>query len=89
MNFKVLDVNPNEEVGGGGCLTGGDEKREDCEGPYVVFPQVSTDSNISPHAVLCAACARAIVKAIDTPPEPVIEIDPADVQELDDDIPMV
>ena len=54
--FKISDENPNDTVGGKGCLChprGGDETR----GPFLIFPPTTTDDNLSPHAVLCAHCA--------------------------------
>lgn len=54
--FYISDTNPNEEVGGGGCLCQ-EQKHEDQTSPYIIFPATSTDSNISPHTVLCQGCA--------------------------------
>lgn len=54
--FHLSDENPNEIVGGAGCLChprGSDETR----GPYLIFTPTTTDDNLSPHAVLCAHCA--------------------------------
>jgi hypothetical protein len=52
----VSETNPNDAVGGGGCIGQGDSKHEDCRGPYVVFHAVETDNNLSPHVVLCSVC---------------------------------
>lgn len=90
--FNVEPYNPNEEVGGGGCLGNGDTKSEDCVGPYVVFYASATDSNTSPHAVLCKHCLDEAYKATVQPDadEPAIELPPEDVEELpEDDIPVV
>lgn len=60
--FQVLDYNPNEHIGGGGCVCG-DSKQSDCKGPYLVFSSVSTDARLSPHVVMSHACAVAAAKA--------------------------
>lgn len=54
--FHLSDENPNDIVGGKGCLChprGSDETR----GPFLIFTPTTTDDNLSPHAVLCAHCA--------------------------------
>lgn len=56
--IHIVEVNPNENTGGGGCLCSGPIKNDDTVGPFVVFPATETDSNISPFAVLCANCVR-------------------------------
>lgn len=53
--IKVVAENPNDQVGGGGCLCS-DTKRPECVGPYVLFEGVETASNVSPHAVACRQC---------------------------------
>lgn len=60
--FKITDANPNDAVGGGGCLCG-DGKVEGCVGPFAVFFATETDNNLSPHVVLSLHCAEAVVKA--------------------------
>lgn len=54
--FFVSENNPNEVTGGKGCLCSGPTEGRDCRGPFVVFPATETESNISPHAVLCSPC---------------------------------
>jgi hypothetical protein len=86
--FNIEAENPNEKVGGGACLGNGDEKSVDCTGPYVVFYAAATDSNSSPHAVLCAACLAEVMhslgedaqeaEVLDLPAESVVEEAPED-----------
>jgi hypothetical protein len=57
--FILSDTNPNDGIGGGGCLCH-PLKCLDCKGPYAIFPATETDSNLSPHAVLSLACAKQI-----------------------------
>lgn len=62
--FHVSDVNPNDAVGGGGCLCS-EGKTPECEPPYVIFYSQEMASNLSPHAVVCARCVEAASKAVD------------------------
>lgn len=62
--FSVSEINPNESVGGGGCLCS-ETSLPESEGPYVVFHHAETSSNLSPHAVVCAGCIRAAAQAIE------------------------
>lgn len=57
--FSINDKNPNDTVGGGGCLCHPDGKATGCEGPYVIFHAAETDSNLSPHCVVGAKCLKA------------------------------
>jgi hypothetical protein len=58
--FEVVATNPNDAVGGGGCLCS--ESRDvDCKGPYAVFYAQEMASNASPHAVLSIDCAQAFL----------------------------
>lgn len=90
--FHLSDENPNEQVGGKGCLChprGSDETR----GPYLIFTPTTTDDNLSPHAVLCAGCAcdakEDVVEyqqaQIDAYHGAVIDIPEEDVTEESDD----
>lgn len=62
--FEIVDTNPNDTTGGGGCLCG-EVKPEDASGPYAVFYGPEMASNISPNAVVCAGCLRSAAKALD------------------------
>lgn len=53
--MRILDTNPNDLTGGGGCLLS-ETKHTDCEGPYIHFVATDMDSAISPHAVACKQC---------------------------------
>jgi hypothetical protein len=52
--FTVHEHNPNDRIGGGGCLITGGHAGEDCEGPWIQFPRTSTEFHASPYAVICA-----------------------------------
>lgn len=78
---SLSETNPNETTGGAGCLChprGGDETR----GPFFLFPQTSTDDNLSPHAVLCEHCVGECAALLVLEPDPVIDLDPEDVVEV-------
>lgn len=92
--FEISDQNPNETVGGGGCLGNGEEKSVDCTGPFIVFYASETSSNSSPHAVLCASCLAEVITALGEgeQEQPVIDLPPENVvEELDaeDSVPEV
>lgn len=53
--LTISESNPNETVGGGGCLCH-PIKSTDTRGPFVIFPQSEMESNLSPHCVLCVDC---------------------------------
>ena len=54
--FFLSSTNPNDGIGGGGCLCSA-SKVEGCKGPYAIFPGTETDNNLSPHVVLSLNCA--------------------------------
>lgn len=62
--FTVSSVNPNDSVGGGGCLCS-ESKVEDCKPPYVIFHVTETSSNLSPHVVGCANCIQKAAQAVE------------------------
>lgn len=83
--FHLSEQNPNDVVGGGGCLChpdGGDETR----GPFIIFTPTTVDEPLSPHAVLCEHCVGECAVALtpDAPPESPIE---GEVIEDNPDIP--
>lgn len=54
--IKVVEENPNDVTGGGGCLCS-QTPNSDTGGPFVVFiGETEMDSIISPTPVLCAGC---------------------------------
>ncbi len=90
--FFVSDTNPNDDTGGAGTICGGEQKSEDCQGPYFIFPEVSTDSAISPHVVLCSHCLKELSESLPEPHEqPVIDLPASEVEEVDstEDVPEV
>ncbi|MGZ6852649.1 MAG: hypothetical protein ACXVGB_00635 [Mycobacteriaceae bacterium] len=60
--FFMSSTNPNDQIGGGGCVCG-ETKNLDQKGPFAVFPGTTMDSGCSPHVVVCFGCAEAIVEA--------------------------
>lgn len=46
--------NPNDRIGGGGCLATGGIAGEDCRGPWVNFHRVQTEYHASPYATICS-----------------------------------
>lgn len=64
QRFYISETNPNDSIGGGGCLCS-EGRCEDRGGPYAVFHVTETDSHLSPHVVLCAPCARGVVGQLD------------------------
>lgn len=84
--FEVVNENPNEITGGGGCVCS-ETKQPDCVGPFVVFYAQSLETVQSPHVVACAKCIndahQAVVRKIDAELE-----EPIDV-EFEDDVPLI
>jgi hypothetical protein len=64
MSFLLSETNPNDTCGGSGCLCG-ETKNPDSRGPYVVVPELETESNISPFVVICAGCLPQINAAFE------------------------
>lgn len=88
-NFHVSQTNPNDEVGGGGCVCS-DTKQEDCKPPYVIFYVTETDSNISPHVVACQACMESALRAIEKDPDAhVVEGEVVEEEVDDDEVPTI
>jgi hypothetical protein len=60
--FHITDENPNQRVGGGGCLC----SPTACgDGPYMVFNGTDMESPVSPFPVACAGCVRRGVEVMD------------------------
>jgi hypothetical protein len=64
--FYVSDTNPNDQLGGGGCVCS-EHKHVDCKGPYAIFNHTETDNNLSPHVVLSLECAAAFCAQAEDP----------------------
>jgi len=62
--FHIVNENPNDQIGGGGCVCG-DSKQIDCNGPFAVFYATETDSCASPHVVICSDCLISACASID------------------------
>ncbi len=62
--FQIVDVNPNDTVGGGGCLCS-ESKVADCKGPYAVFPVTDMENGLSPHVVIGSQCICAAQRALE------------------------
>jgi hypothetical protein len=63
QRYYIAETNPNDDIGGGGCLCS-ESRCEDRGGPYAVFNVTATDSNLSPHVVICAPCVEGVVQAM-------------------------
>jgi hypothetical protein len=63
--YFVHRVNPNDTVGGGGCLAAGRTASEDCGGRWVNFFRASTEFNESPHSVICEKHLHELVDTIE------------------------
>lgn len=66
--FHISDNNPNDSVGGGGCVCS-ELKCEDCKPPYAVFYGTEMANNLSPHTVLSLGCAKAFARKSEDPGE--------------------
>lgn len=53
--FSVTSVNPNDTLGGGGCVCD-PRKQVDCKPPYIVCYANDMEDPRSPHVVICQAC---------------------------------
>lgn len=63
MDFYVVhQTNPNDKIGGGGCVATGARAGEDCRGPWIEFPRVSTEHDASPYTVICEAHLVEVVQ---------------------------
>lgn len=60
--FQIVTQNPNDVTGGGGCVCD-PQQQIDCRPPYAVFVGNDMENVASPHVVICAACAEAVVQA--------------------------
>lgn len=65
--FIVSDVNPNDNMGGGGCVCD-PRKQIDCKPPFVVCFANDMEDARSPHVVICKACACRMVELLDGDP---------------------
>lgn len=62
--FQIVDINPNDSCGGGGCLCS-EVKETDCQGPFVVFYAQEMENNLSPNAVACKDCILSAAKQLE------------------------
>lgn len=63
MDFYVVhETNPNDKIGGGGCVATGAHAGEDCSGPWIEFPRVSTEHDASPYTVICESHLKEVAK---------------------------
>lgn len=61
--FHVVDHNPNETTGGGGCVcspTG----VAGCDGPYIVCAGNDMEAVYSPHVVIGVNCVKAFSREL-------------------------
>lgn len=59
--YVVHEHNPNDRIGGGGCLITGGRAGEDCGGKWIHFPRTSTEFHASPYAVICEKHLHEVV----------------------------
>jgi hypothetical protein len=69
--IQLVEVNPNDVTGGGGCLCS-PIKGHDTKGPFFVFPATETESNLSPHAVVCAGCVKGCSRRLAKKEKPLV-----------------
>lgn len=74
--YTVVEKNPNDAIGGGGCACSDSAHRAQ-EGPFVVFHNTETDNNLSPHVVICAHCIDSAACAL-APKVWIDNLDPED-----------
>lgn len=55
QQFIVTNRNPNDDIGGGGCVCD-ERKQRDCKGPFVVCYGNHMLDERSPHVVIGASC---------------------------------
>ena len=55
--FIASNNNPNDNMGGGGCICS-PEKQVDCKPPYIIVPGNDMESCQSPHVVVCQRCVE-------------------------------
>lgn len=60
---SVVAQNPNDQVGGGGCLCS-ETKVPECRGPFALFTSVEMESSISPYAVACRRCLEGALEKL-------------------------
>ena len=77
--FYLSETNPNDGIGGGGCVCS-PLKCEDCTGPYAVFPATEMENNLSPHVVISLECAAEALRKAKTDPSSILSAGEADVQ---------
>lgn len=63
--FFVHQKNPNDSIGGGGCLATGRAAGEDCDGRWINFFRVSTEFDASPHSVICEKHLREVLDKLE------------------------
>ena len=63
QQYVVVDVNPNDNAGKGGCVCS-PHKQVDCKPPYIVCFGNEMWDDQSPHVVICAACAKVFAAAV-------------------------
>lgn len=76
QRYFISETNPNDDIGGCGCLCS-EAHCEDRGGPYAVFNHTATDSNNSPHVVICAPCAEGVIQAMHGEADTTDEITPS------------
>jgi hypothetical protein len=85
--YTVHDGNPNDRIGGGGCLATGGKPHEDCAGKWINFFNTQTEYHASPYAAICEYHLARVVEGYDEDDVQhevdVLALRPAIVQEAD------
>lgn len=63
--YTVHPTNPNDQIGGGGCLASGGRVSEDCDGEWIHFFRTSTEHDGSPYAVICTKHLAEVAEGYD------------------------
>jgi hypothetical protein len=75
--FTLDRSNPNDRVGGSGCLCKELGKAEGCDGPYVIFHGSTMADPRSPYPVVGVECLNAALQQIRRNPDEIAESGPA------------
>lgn len=63
QGITVHEHNPNDSLGGGGCICSGRLASEECRGPWYNFFRTQTEFHQSPYAVICEYHREALNRA--------------------------
>ena len=64
QQFSATDKNPNDAMGGGGCVCD-PNKVTDCKGPYIVCHATDMYDPLSPYPVICKSCVHKMAEMLE------------------------